>query len=172
MGKPKIGISSCLLGLPVRYDGGHRKDQHILEKLGSLVLWQPVCPEHECGMPTPRAPMRLEHTGGKLSIVTIVTGVTGETGIDHTEMLSEWTEGRMSGLAGLCGFIFKARSPSCAPGGADIFDNDGVLISTSPGLFARAFMERYPRVPVIDEESLHAADELANFIARARNLMS
>ncbi len=166
MGKPKIGISSCLLGQPVRYDGGHRKDQHLLEKLGSLVLWQPVCPETECGLPTPREPMRLEQGVGLLRIKGI------DSGTDHTDMLSAWTEARISGLEDLCGFIFKARSPSCAPGGADIFDNDGVLISTGPGLFARAFMKRFPDVPVIDEESLHEPDELGNFIARARNLMS
>ncbi len=172
MGKPKIGISSCLLGMPVRYDGGHKKDLQILEKLGSLVLWHPICPEHECGMPTPREPMRLVSRGGDLRIVTIHTGNMDNSGVDHTDMLSEWIEGRMGGLAGFCGFIFKARSPSCGVTDAEITDIEGRIQSKGPGLFVRAFMERYPDVPVIDEESLHAADVLGNFIAGARNLMS
>ncbi len=175
MGKLKIGISSCLLGQPVRYDGGHKRDPYIVDKLGRSVLWRPVCPEHECGLSTPREPMRLEKRAGNLRIVTINPGNLGnpcDTGMDHTDMLFEWIEGSISGLGGLCGFIFKARSPSCGIHDAEIFDKSGALISSGPGLFARAFMERYPLVPVVDEESLHAADRLGDFIARARYLIS
>ena len=130
MEKIKVGISSCLMGNKVRYDGGDRLDRHLVETLGRYAEYVPVCPEAECGLPVPREPMRLEGDIGSPRLVTI------ETRLDHTDRMAGWAERRLAELEGenLCGFIFKANSPSCGM--------EGVA-----GIFARAFMERFPLIP-------------------------
>jgi len=149
MEKVKIGISSCLMGNKVRYDGGDKLDRFLADTLGRYADFVPVCPEVEMGLPVPREPMRLEGDAGKPRLVTI------ETDIDYTDRMTVWAEGRLSELEkeGLCGFIFKARSPSCAVDGA-------------AGLFARAFMERFPMIPVVDEERLRDNGIMDEFIER------
>jgi uncharacterized protein YbbK (DUF523 family) len=106
--KIKIGISSCLLGHKVRYDGGHKLDLYLRDTLGWYVEWVPVCPEVECGLPVPREAMRLVRSAESLRLVTSVTGA------DHTDRMLKWAGHRLSELEkeGLCGFIFKSRSPS------------------------------------------------------------
>ena len=166
MGKVKIAISSCLLGMPVRYDGGHKKDYRLIEMLQNLVLWEPICPEAECGLPTPREPMRLELRASVSCIVTI------NTDVDRTDMLNRWAEGRLDELEDVCGFIFKARSPSCGVTDAEITDIEGRSQSKGPGLFARAVMERFPHIPGASEEDLREPEKLEEFIEKARLVTS
>src|SRR5512143_1734368 len=104
----KLGISSCLLGENVRYDGGHKLDHYLRDTLGQFVEWVPVCPEVECGLPVPREAMRLVGDPDAPRLVT------RKTGIDHTERMTKWAGRKLAQLErqNLCGFVFKARSPS------------------------------------------------------------
>ncbi|MBF0496332.1 MAG: DUF523 domain-containing protein, partial [Deltaproteobacteria bacterium] len=105
----KIGVSACLLGEQVRYDGGHRRNPFIADTLGQFVQFVPVCPEAECGFGVPRETMRLV---GDPEAPRLVTTQTGQ---DHTNRMRAWTEHRVAELGGddLSGFIFKSGSPSC-----------------------------------------------------------
>ncbi len=146
----KLGISACLLGERVRYDGGDRRDGFLAEELGRRVEYVAVCPEVGCGLPVPREAMRLTGDPASPRLVTM------DTGIDHTERLLSWASVRLKAMEaeGVRGFIFKARSPSCG------------VKEDMPGLFARAFMERFPMLPVIDEEGIHDPEILKGFINR------
>jgi len=160
--KIKLGISSCLLGERVRYDGGHKLDHLIKETLGRFVDWTPVCPEVECGLPVPRKAMRLTGTPDAPRLVTI------ETGIDHTDRMLEWARSRTAELEKeeLCGFIFKSRSPSSGMRGVKVYNSSGVPLHSGVGLFARAYMEHFPLVPVEDEGRLQDPALRENFIER------
>jgi len=106
--KIRIGISACLLGEKVRYDGGHKWDRFITGTLGKYVDLVPVCPEVECGLGIPREAMRLAGDPHSPRLVTV------RSGIDHTERMLTWARKRVAKLAKeeLCGFIFKSDSPS------------------------------------------------------------
>ncbi len=108
MEKIRIGISACLVGQNVRYDGGHQHDRYITDTLGRWFEWVPVCPEVEYGLSVPREAMRLVGDPDNPRLVTI------RTRIDHTDGMLAWADKRLKELAALdlCGFIFKSRSPS------------------------------------------------------------
>jgi uncharacterized protein YbbK (DUF523 family) len=161
-GKIKIGISSCLLGNNVRYDGGNRLDQTVIDALGPFVEWVPVCPEVESGLPVPREAMHLVQSAESRRMITICTSV------DHTEQVMQWVERELADLEnqGLCGFVFKARSPSCAITDAEICTPSGTLINKGPGIFAKMFMARFPSIPVVDEESLQDSAVRGSFLER------
>ena len=146
----KIGISACLLGRRVRYDGGHRWDPVLTEALGPHCEWVPVCPEVEYGLGVPREAMRLIGDPVRPRLVTI------ETGVDHAAGLKRWSEEKLAVLkdAGLCGFIFKSGSPSCGMAGVRVYDEAGTPRPEGIGIFARAFMERLSGIPVEDEVRL------------------
>jgi uncharacterized protein YbgA (DUF1722 family)/uncharacterized protein YbbK (DUF523 family) len=158
----KIGISSCLLGEEVRYDGGHKLDRFLTDTLGMFVQYIPVCPEVECGLPVPREPM---HLAGDPSSPRLITS---RTHIDHTEKMLKWAAGRVAGLAreGLCGFIFKSNSPSSGMERVKVYPESGIPVKTGAGIFARFFMERFPLLPVEDEGRLHDPCIRENFIER------
>jgi len=162
MARIRVGISRCLLGDGVRYDGGHKRDGLLLEVLGDLVEWVPVCPEVECGLPVPREPMRLEGAAESPHLVTV------STGIDLTDRMSSWIRVRMEepDLMGLCGFVFKSRSPSCGLRGVDVLDARSGRTPVGSGLFAQAFMARFPRVPVEEEGRLRDPGHREVFIGR------
>jgi uncharacterized protein YbgA (DUF1722 family)/uncharacterized protein YbbK (DUF523 family) len=160
--KPRVGISSCLLGEQVRYDGGHKRDRFLSDTFGRFVEWVPVCPEVECGLPIPRESMHLEGDPTSPRLVTT------RTHVDHAERMLRWAERRLDELAGLdlCGFIFKTNSPSSGMRGIRVYDEKGVPHKVGVGLFARAFMARFPLLPVEDEGRLHDAGIRENFIER------
>jgi uncharacterized protein YbgA (DUF1722 family)/uncharacterized protein YbbK (DUF523 family) len=160
--KPNLGISSCLLGANVRYDGGHKLDPYLRDALGPLVNWIPVCPEVECGLPVLRESMRLV---GDLELPGLVTE---RSGIDHTERMLRWTESRLENLdkMDIGGFVFKTRSPSCGMRDIQICDKNGKHRKKGSGLFARKFMIRFPCLPVEDEGRLNDPDLRENFIER------
>jgi len=147
----RVGISRCLLGDHVRYDGGHKRDPLLLGTLGRLVEWVPVCPEVEVGLGVPRERLRLEARARSPRLVTISTGV------DHTRAMVRFSERRLRELEALdlCGYVFKARSPSCGIGGVPVYSARGTVEHHGPGLFARAFMQHFPLMPVEDEDRLH-----------------
>jgi uncharacterized protein YbgA (DUF1722 family)/uncharacterized protein YbbK (DUF523 family) len=162
MRKITLGISSCLLGNSVRYDGGHKLDHFLADTLSAYVDWIPVCPEVECGLPVPREAMHLVGDAGAPRLVTI------RTGVDHTSRMRQWAKKKVTALAGedLCGFVFKSRSPSSGMRGVKIYSPDGIPVGIGAGLFAKAFQGRFPLMPVEDEGRLHDPGLRENFIER------
>jgi len=162
MEKIKIGISSCLLGEKVRYDGGHKLDRYITDTLGQFFEWVPVCPEVEYGLSVPREEMHLMGNLGSPRLVTI------HTGIDHTEGMLKWAKKKLKELEKeeLCGFIFKSKSPSSGIGGVKVYTFSGVPSQKGVGIFGGAFIQYFPLIPVIDEGRLHDPNLRENFIER------
>jgi uncharacterized protein YbbK (DUF523 family) len=157
--KIKLAISACLLGGKVRYDGGHRLDPFLRDTLGRFVEYVPVCPEVECGLDTPREAMHLVDDPSNPRLVTI------KTGVDHTDRMHEWGMRRLDELAreDLSGYIFKSRSPSCAMERVSVYGERGNAMN-EVGVWARMVMERFPLLPVEDEESLAYQEIRESFI--------
>ena len=158
--KIRMGVSSCLLGNEVRFDGGHKHDRYITETLGCFFDFVPVCPEVECGLPIPREAMRLVGDSENPRLVT------NKTGVDHTERMQSWAAKRVVELEkeGMCGFIFKNRSPSSGMERVKVYDDNNVPHNVGVGLFARAFKEHFPLLPVEEEGRLHDIVLRENFI--------
>jgi uncharacterized protein YbgA (DUF1722 family)/uncharacterized protein YbbK (DUF523 family) len=156
----KIGISACLLGENVRWNGGHALNRFVAHTLGRFVSFVPVCPEVECGLGVPRETLRLVGTVDSPRLVT------SKTGIDHTERMQTWAEGRLDQLAqeDLCGFIFKKDSPSSGLLRVKVYNDKGQPVKNGVGMFARAFTERFPRIPVEEEGRLNDPKLRENFI--------
>ncbi|MCG8616738.1 MAG: DUF523 and DUF1722 domain-containing protein [Desulfobacterales bacterium] len=158
--KIKIGISTCLLGEKVRYDGNHSHDRFLTQTLGMFAEYVPVCPEVECGMPTPREAVRLV---GDPACPRLMTQ---KTDVDMTEMMMSWIPGRLDALANedLCGFIFRSKSPSSGLYRIRVYGDDGKVRKTGTGLFAKAFTQRFPRIPVEEAGRLHDPKLREHFI--------
>jgi len=163
MKKIPIGISSCLLGNKVRYDGQHKHDPYLSDTLGEFFEYTPVCPEVQCGLSIPREAMRLVGTAENPRLVTI------KSGIDYTEQMKKWGEEILTFLGDkkLCGFIFKAKSPSSGMERIKIYpEQGGTPQKNGRGIFAAMYMERFPFIPVEDEGRLHDPLLRENFIER------
>jgi len=162
MEKIKLGISTCLLGQNVRYDGGHKLDRFLTDTLGQYVEYVPVCPEVECGLPVPRESMHLE---GDPESPRLVTSRTKQ---DMTERMAGWANKRVVELEreGLCGFIFKSDSPSSGMERVKVYDSKGMPSKKGVGMFARIFMKHFPLLPVEDEGRLHDPKLRENFVER------
>ncbi len=161
--KIRIGVSSCLLGNPVRYDGGHQYDPFISETLGHFFEFVPVCPEAECGLGVPRETMRLVGDPQKPRLLTT------ETNLDHTDRMLSWARQRLKELEEerIYGFIFKSKSPSSGMERVKVYPRQGGAPKmVGVGLFARAFMEAFPILPVEDEGRLQDIGLRENFIER------
>ena len=157
----RIGVSSCLLGRPVRYDGGHKHDRWITDVLGPHVEFVPVCPELECGLGVPREAMHLAGDPAAPRLVTI------RSGQDLTDRMLGFSRQRVEALAAedLCGFIFKSDSPSSGMERGKVYGAPGSSrLKRGVGLFARTFMERFPLIPVEEEGRLHDPGLRENFI--------
>jgi uncharacterized protein YbbK (DUF523 family) len=162
--KVKIGVSACLLGEKVRYNGGHKLNNFLVKVLGPNVEYVPVCPEVEIGLSIPREPMRLvKHTKDKASRL-----VTQQTKIDYTAQMLEWAETILDRLEEqqLRGYVFKSKSPSCGIGQVNVYDETGGILKNGIGIFARAFKSRFSSIPVVDEERLQNMEIRRDFIAR------
>ena len=151
MKKIRLGVSRCLLGDPVRYDGQHQRNRFICEELARYADFVPVCPEVECGLPVPREAMHLVGDPAAPRLVTI------RTGRDLTEQMLCYVSARLDELATeeLDGFIFKKDSPSSGLFRVKIYNSKGVPSRTGRGLFAGAFADRFPRLPMIEEGMLN-----------------
>jgi uncharacterized protein YbbK (DUF523 family) len=157
--RPRVGISRCLLGDEVRYDGGHRLEPTLIDELGVSVEWVPVCPEVEIGMGVPREPIHLAADGRTMRLVGV------HTGVEWTDRMQAWAQRRLEELRclRLSGFVLKARSPSCGL-------RDVPIRNAGPGqgMFAAALMAAMPDLPVEDEERLRDAEVRARFLAHIR----
>ena len=160
MEKIRLGISTCLLGENVRYDGGHKLDRFLTDTLGQYVEYVPVCPEVECGLPIPRESMHLEGDPQSPQLVTL------RTKQDMTERMVSWAVKRVVELEkeGLCGFIFKSDSPSSGMERVRVYSEKGMPVKKGVGMFARIFMEHFPLLPVEDEGRLHDPKLRENFV--------
>ena len=162
MEKIKLGISTCLLGENVRFDGGHKLDRYLTDTLGQFVEYVPVCPEMECGFGVPRESFRLVGDPENPRLVTT------RTNQDHTERMAEWAKRRVGELKkeDLCGYIFKGGSPSSGMERVKVYDRNGVPSKVGVGLFARIFMNHFTLLPVEEEGRLHDPRLRENFIER------
>jgi len=158
----KLGISSCLLGENVRYDGGHRLDRFLTDTLGTYVSYVPVCPEVECGLGVPRESMRLVGDPNAPRLVT------SRSQRDLTEQMLAWARKRVAELEHeeLCGFICKAKSPSSGMERVKVYNETGMPVKKGVGIFARTFVDRFPLLPVEDDGRLHDPKIRENFIER------
>lgn len=158
--KIRIGISRCLLGEMVRYDGGHQLDRYLRDTLGTYFDYVPICPEVELGLPTPRDTLRLVESddGARL--------VFSRSGEDITARMLNWAGKRVRELEreNLCGFIFKAKSPSSGMERVKLYDRNGIPAKKGVGLFARVFMEHFPQLPVEEDGRMHDPVLRENFI--------
>jgi uncharacterized protein YbgA (DUF1722 family)/uncharacterized protein YbbK (DUF523 family) len=158
----KIGISSCLLGNAVRWNAGHKLDKYLTHTLGQFVTYVPVCPEVEAGFGTPRESMRLVGDPDKPRLITF------KSKTDRTTEMTRWAKKRVKELAAenLCGFIFKSDSPSSGMIRVKVYSDKGMPRKVGVGMFARAFMDHFPLIPVEDDGRLHNPLIRENFIER------
>jgi uncharacterized protein YbgA (DUF1722 family)/uncharacterized protein YbbK (DUF523 family) len=158
----RVGISACLLGDEVRYDGGHKRDAFLTTVMGPLVEWIKVCPEVESGMGTPREAMRLVDDGGRIRMLTV------RTGVDHTATMTAYARRRVDelGAENLSGYVLKKDSPSCGMTRVKLYHGVAAPTRTGVGLFARALLERYPHLPVEEEGRLNDSRIRENFVER------
>ena len=158
----RLGVSTCLLGEEVRYDGGHKLDRFLVNTLGPFVEWVPVCPEVEIGLPTPRESMRLV---GDPEAPRLIAPKSGH---DYTERMQTWARERLEELAAvkLDGFIFKKDSPSSGLFRVRVYDQNGMPRRIGTGIFPREVMNRFPLLPLEEEGRLHDMRLRENFIER------
>ena len=156
-----IGVSACLLGEKVRYDGGHKHDSYITGTLGIFFRLVPVCPEVECGMPIPREAMRLVGSPENPRLMTV------RSGVDKTGQMLEYSEKKVRELETeeLSGFIFKKNSPSSGLYRVKVYQ-DGQPARKSSGLFAAAVVRHFPLLPVEEEGRLNDPQLRENFLER------
>ena len=159
--KVRIGISACLLGQEVRYNGGHKRDSFLTDTFGKYVEWVPVCPEVELGMGTPRPPIRLERIGGDVRLIM------PSTGGDYTEAMREYAARRVAALAGmdLDGYVLKKDSPSCGMERVKVYDGP-MPAKEGRGMFAEALLSRLPDLPVEEEGRLNDPLLRESFVTR------
>jgi len=170
----RIGISACLLGQEVRYDGGHKRDSYLVDTFGRYVEWVPVCPEVEMGLGTPRETLRLVRINNDVRMVMT------KTGVDHTDGMRAFAARRVSELAreNLSGYVLKKNSPSCGMERVKVFNAHGVPSKPGQGVFAEILLKHFPHLPVEEEGRLGDPHLRENFIervfayARLRSLFS
>ena len=165
--KPLVGVSRCLLGDAVRYDGDSKANTIVIEQLGKLFELLPVCPEVEAGLSVPRPPVQLS---GSIDH-PLMTG-RNDPGLDVTELMQRYCSSRPAELNRLCGFVFKSRSPSCGLYSTPVFIDGNCVSESGRGMFARAMTSTYPELPVIEERELEAANKYEQFIDDVFQYMS
>lgn len=163
--KIRVGISACLLGEEVRYNGGHKRDAFLTDTFGRYVEWVPVCPEVELGMGTPRPPIRLERIGDSSRLIM------PSTGGDYTDAMRDYAERRVAELArlDLDGYVLKKDSPSCGMERVKVYhpaSTGGAPSKDGRGLFADVLLARLPDLPVEEEGRLNDPALRESFISR------
>ena len=145
----RIGISSCLLGERVRFDGNHKQDHYISETLGEVFEFVPVCPEVGIGMGVPRPTIRLVGDSAAPRAVGVKTA-----DLDVTDRLVRYGKRVAAKLDDLSGYIFKSKSPSCGMERVKLYDGKGGGSKQGVGLYAREIMHAHPLLPVEEEGRL------------------
>jgi uncharacterized protein YbgA (DUF1722 family)/uncharacterized protein YbbK (DUF523 family) len=158
----RIGISGCLLGQEVRFDGGHKRSDFLVEVFGRFVEFVPVCPEVEIGLGVPRETLRLVRAGGETRLVG------NKSGADQTATMRRYADSRTGALAhdDLSGYVLKKDSPSCGMERVRVYGGNGIPARDGRGLYADALMRRYPNLPIEEEGRLNDARLRENFIER------
>ena len=158
----RIGISACLLGEAVRFDGGHKRDAYLTGTFGRFVEWVPVCPEVECGFGTPREAMRLVRSEKDVRLITV------RSAVDLTDRLDGYARRRVVELMSehLSGYVLKKDSPSCGLERVKVYDSNKVPEKSGRGLFAARLVERFPELPVEEEGRLADPRLRENFVER------
>ena len=161
----RVGISACLIGQKVRYDGGHRLDRRVTVPLGRLFEWVPLCPEVEAGLGVPRETLRLEGDPRRPRLVF------ERARRDITARMSAWSRRRLAEIdrLQLCGYVLKSRSPSCGLRSVPVRGTGGpgaARVRRGSGLFARALRKRFPRLPMEEEAALRDRERRERFVRR------
>ncbi len=156
-----IGVSACLLGDNVRYDGDNKRHSVVVGELAQQYRLLGICPEAGAGLGIPRPPVQLVRVGDSVKAL----GVEVKS-LDVTQPLSDYCLNKMDDLEDLCGFVLKARSPSCGYGSTPIHDERRLPVGTGNGMFANVLVTRFPCMPVIEEAQLEDLKQLGEFKAR------
>ncbi len=165
----RIGVSACLLGENVRYDGGHKKNDFLTGTLSHFVTWVPVCPEVELGLGTPRPSLRLIEVDGEVRLVEGAEPRSKESpGVDRTLAMRAWARRKVQWLSRmrLSGYVLKKNSPSCGMERVRVYGSSGMPSRKGRGLFAAALIEACPNLPVEEEGRLNDLRIRENFIER------
>lgn len=159
--RPRVGVSSCLLGEAVRWNGADKRDRNVTEVLGRLFEWVPLCPEVEIGLGVPREPIRLEGNPASPRLVGRMSGS------DLTGRMEAFADEQVERLAsaGLCGYVFKSGSPTCGVEQVEVASASGES-RPGTGLFARAVLRRLPGLPVEEETGLDDPGRRERFVER------
>jgi uncharacterized protein YbgA (DUF1722 family)/uncharacterized protein YbbK (DUF523 family) len=162
MHRLRLGVSSCLLGRKVRFDGGHKRDAFVVDSLGKFVEFVAVCPEAEAGLGVPRESMRLVRRGDGIRLLTV------NSGRDETDTVTRWSARRLRDLTDqdLCGFVLKKDSPTCGLERVRLYGATGIPQRAGRGLFASALVDRFPNLPIEEEGRLTDPHLRENFIER------
>ncbi len=160
--KIRLGISTCLLGKNVRYDGGHKHDPFLTETLGKFFEWVPVCPEVEMGMGIPRESSRLVGSPESPRLIA------QRSGTDYTDAMQRFAAERVDKLAAsdIHGYVLKKNSPSCGMLRVRVYSDSGMPARNGRGLFADRLLRELPLLPVEEEGRLHDPVLRENFIER------
>jgi uncharacterized protein YbgA (DUF1722 family)/uncharacterized protein YbbK (DUF523 family) len=161
----RIGVSSCLLGAEVRFDGGHKRSDFLVDTLGGFIEFVPVCPEVEIGLGVPRETLRLVRDSNTAHSPRLVTN---NTGIDITDKMNAYAQRRVTALGGedISGFVLKKDSPSCGMERVRVYARSGMPTRDGAGLFATALMQRYRSLPIEEEGRLNDPHLRENFVER------
>ncbi len=160
-GPIRIGVSACLLGEPVRFDGGHKREDFLVRALGDWFEYLPFCPEVSIGLGIPRPPIRLV----RIDDTVRVRGVR-DPQADHTLALDEAAAQRRTLHEQLHGYVLKSKSPSCGMERVKVYSPEGHPDGSSAGAFAARLMHDLPNLPVEDEGRLHDPLLRENFVTR------
>ncbi|MCC7185697.1 MAG: DUF523 domain-containing protein, partial [Acidobacteria bacterium] len=157
----RVGVSSCLLGQKVRYDGGHKRHDFVADTLGARVVFVPVCPEVELGLGTPRQTLRLIRTDGDVRLIMA-------NGHDYTAAMRAFAKKRVEQLKDddLSGYVLKKDSPSCGLTRVKVYEETGIPFKSGRGVYADALLERWPHLPVEEEGRLQDEALRENFLER------
>ena len=159
--RPLIGISSCLLGQKVRYDGTAKRDRWIVERLGKYVEYQPICPEVAIGLSTPRPPIRLVGTPQQSRVLGV-----DDPSVDVTEALENFALNTAGRLAAISGYVFMSKSPSCGMERVKLYNTKGHAEKKGVGVYARVLMHSLPNLPCEEEGRLNDPMLRENFVNR------
>lgn len=161
MKKIKLGISSCLLGAPVRHDGGHKRHGYTVNTLAEFFEFVPFCPEVLAGLGTPRPTIRLVGSNQSVRVVEVKNH-----DVDVTDRLIETSAAIIEQAVGLAGYILKKDSPSCGLERVRVYDHNGVPNKNGQGVFAKTLMKAFPNMPLEEEGRLMDPVLRENFLER------
>lgn len=162
--RPRVGVSACLAGEEVRYDGDHKRHPEVVGRLAELFELLPICPEVEIGLGIPREPIQLEQTSSGVRLVAVPSGR------DHTVKMQEFSRRTVQQveLLQVCGYILKSRSPSCGLQKVKLFDEDGSFQRNGRGIFATELEQHGQSLPLVEESTLQDDSTREHFVEQVQ----